>query len=139
MNEKIYLRQATLVNWYGFISQTFSFSKGMTFITGENQNGKSTALDAIRYALFGDSSFNRSSGAKQRTLSSYTRCLLDGTLMIYARPAEKYPTVTTHIALEFYDELEERSFVLGTIIETASDNSHETRRYFMDKIGRAHV
>ena len=132
MNEKIYLRNATLVNWYGFIQETLSFSKGMTFITGENKNGKSTALDAIRYALFGDSSFNRSSGAKQRTLSSYTRCLLDGTLMIYARPADRFPTVTTHIALEFYDELEERSFVLGTIIETASDNSHETRRYFMD-------
>ena len=49
------------------------------------------------------------------------------------RPAGKVPNVYSHIVLEFYDKTEEKSFILGTAIETNGANNCQSYRYVMDR------
>lgn len=109
MNKTI-LRNIHLINWYGFSNRTIPVSENLTLISGENECGKSTILDAIKYAYTGDTQFNKATsgyntGVGKRNLVSYTRCLVDASAGIYARPADKIPVVYTHIALEYFDQM----------------------------------
>lgn len=128
----IQLTKVRLINWYAFSHETAPIGQ-FTLIAGKNGNGKSVLLDAIKYAAYGDTIFNKSSESKgSRTLYSYTRGLLDATAGTYMRPAERYPNVYSHIVLEYHDDLADRSFILGTVIETSATNNYRTRRYVMD-------
>ncbi len=135
---KIALRNIRLINWYGFTNTTIPVSENLTLISGENECGKSTILDAIKYAYTGDTQFNKAtsgynSGVGKRNLVSYTRCLVDASAGVYARPADKIPTVYTHIALEYYDQINERAFILGVIIETGISDISGTFWYAIDQ------
>ena len=136
MNKTI-LRNIHLVNWYGFSDRTIPVSENLTLISGENECGKSTILDAIKYAYTGDIQFNKATsgyntGVGKRNLVSYTRCLVDASAGIYARPADKIPVVYTHIALEYFDQINENPFVLGVVIETAVTDIRGTHWYALD-------
>lgn len=136
MNKTI-LRNIHLVNWYGFSNRTIPVSESLTLISGENECGKSTILDAIKYAYTGDTQFNKATsgyntGVGKRNLVSYTRCLVDASAGIYARPADRIPVVYTHIALEYFDQINENPFVLGVVIETAVTDIRGTYWYAMD-------
>ena len=125
-------KKVRLIYWYAFSNETAPVGR-FTLIAGKNGNGKSVLLDAVKYAAYGDTVFNKSSESKgSRTLSSYTRGLLDATAGTYMRPSDRFPTVYTHIALEFFDELADRYFVLGTVIETSAANNCQTLRYVMN-------
>lgn len=129
----ILLKRVRLINWYGFTNVTTPIGF-FTLIAGKNGNGKSVMLDAVKYAAYGDTVFNKSSESKgSRTLTSYTRGLLDATAGTYMRPAEKIPNVYSHIALEYFDDVMDKSFILGAVIETNSANNYQTYRYVMDK------
>lgn len=128
----ILLKSVRLVNWYGFNYITVPIGY-FSLVAGKNGNGKSVLLDAIKYALYGDTVFNKSTENKgSRTLSSYTRGLLDATAGTYMRPADQFPNVYTHIVLEMFEEEMGRSFVLGTVIETNSANGLNTNRYMIE-------
>lgn len=130
----ILLKKVRLINWYGFADETAPIGF-FTLIAGKNGNGKSVMLDAIKYAAYGDTVFNKSSDNKSsRTLSSYTRGLLDATAGTYMRPADRMPYVYSHIALEYYDDIEEMFFVLGAVIETSPSNNCHTLRYAADHL-----
>lgn len=134
---KIILKQVYLLNWYGFVDKTIPIGKNLSLITGENECGKSTVLDAIKYAFTGDTDFNKATsatrvGSGRRTLASYTRCLIDPDTKKYARPSSLYPNVYTHIALEYYNELYDRYFVLGVILETNSSDNVENSWYSLE-------
>ena len=136
MNKTI-LQNIHLVNWYGFNNRTIPVSENLTLISGENECGKSTILDAIKYAYTGDTQFNKATsgyntGIGKRNLVSYTRCLVDASAGIYARPADKIPVVYTHIALEYFDQINENPFVLGVVIETGITDIRGTHWYAMD-------
>ena len=129
----ILLTAVRLINWYGFTNITAPVGK-FTLIAGKNGNGKSVLLDAIKYAAFGDTVFNKSSETKGgRTVISYTRGLLDATAKTYMRPADKSPNVYTHIVLEFFDDVNKKHFILGIVIETSAANNYLTYRYVKDK------
>ena len=129
----ILLKKVRLINWYGFANVTAPIGF-FTLIAGKNGNGKSAMLDAIKYASYGDTVFNKSSEGKgSRTVSSYTRGLLDATAGTYMRPPEKVPNVYSHIVLEFFDQAEEKIFLLGVVIETNASNNYQTYRYAIDR------
>ena len=135
---KIALRNIRLINWYGFTNTTIPVSENLTLISGENECGKSTILDAIKYAYTGDTQFNKATsgynaGVGKRNLVSYTRCLVDASAGVYARPADEIPVVYTHIALEYYDQINEKPFILGVIIETGISDLRGTFWYVIDK------
>lgn len=135
----ILLKQVRLINWYAFSCVTAPIGF-FTLIAGKNGNGKSVMLDAIKYAAYGDTVFNKSSENRgSRTLSSYTRGLLDATAKTYMRPADKIPNVYSHIVLEYYDDVLEKSFLLGTILETNVSNNIQSYRYVMDQTTLAEV
>ena len=101
----ILLKKVRLINWYGFSNVTAPIGF-FTLIAGKNGNGKSVLLDAVKYAAYGDTVFNKSSESKgSRTLSSYTRGLLDATAGTYMRPADRVPNVYSHIVLEYFDDV----------------------------------
>lgn len=128
----IRLKQVRLVNWYGFGQITVPTGL-FTLIAGKNGNGKSVLLDAIKYALYGDTVFNKSTENKgSRTVSSYTRGLLDATAGTYMRPADKIPNVYTHIVLEMEEAELKKVFILGTAIDTDSGNGFKTQRYIIE-------
>ena len=129
----ILLKKVRLINWYGFANVTAPIGF-FTLIAGKNGNGKSAMLDAVKYAAYGDTVFNKSSEGKgSRTVSSYTRGLLDATAGTYMRPPEKVPNVYSHIVLEFFDQAEEKNFLLGMVIETNASNNYQTYRYVIDR------
>ncbi len=128
----ILLKSIRLVNWYGFNYITVPIGC-FSLIAGKNGNGKSVLLDAIKYALYGDTVFNKSTENKgSRTLSSYTRGLLDATAGTYMRPADQFPNVYTHVVLEMFEEEIGRNFMLGTVIGTNSANGLITNRYIIE-------
>lgn len=130
----ILLKKVRLINWYGFSNVTAPVGF-FTLIAGRNGNGKSAMLDAVKYAAYGDTVFNKSSESKgSRTLSSYTRGLLDATAGTYMRPADRIPNVYSHIVLEYFDDVEDKPFILGAVIETNAANNCQTYRYVADRL-----
>lgn len=128
----IKMKQVRLINWYAFGQITVPIGL-FTLIAGKNGNGKSVFLDAVKYALYGDTVFNKSTENKgSRTVPSYTRGLLDATANTYMRPADKMPNVYTHIVLEMEEIEIGRTFLLGTAIDTDSGNGFRTQRYVME-------
>lgn len=128
----ILLKQIRLINWYAFCQITVPVGR-FTLIAGKNGNGKSVLLDAIKYALYGDTVFNKSTENKgSRTVPSYTRGLLDATAGTFMRPADKVPNVYTHIVLEMEETELRQTFLLGTVIDTNSGNGFKTQRYVME-------
>lgn len=128
----IVLRKLRLINWYGFNNVTLPIGL-FTLIAGKNGNGKSVLLDAIKYALYADTVFNKSTeNTGSRTVSSYTRGLLDATATTFMRPADKVPNVYTHIALEMENREIGNPFILGTVIETSASNNNVVRRYVVE-------
>lgn len=126
------LRQVRLINWYGFSQITVPVGF-FTLVAGKNGNGKSVFLDAVKYALYGDTVFNKSTENKgSRTVPSYTRGLLDATAGTYIRSADKMPNVYTHIVLEMEEAELERCFILGAAIDTDSGNGFKTQRYVIE-------
>ncbi|WP_148410747.1 SbcC/MukB-like Walker B domain-containing protein [Murimonas intestini] len=128
----IKLKQIRLINWYAFGQITVPIGS-FTLIAGKNGNGKSVFLDAVKYALYGDTVFNKSTENRgSRTVPSYTRGLLDATAGTYMRPADKMPNVYTHIVLEMEEVPLKRKFLLGTAIDTDSGNGCKTQRYVIE-------
>ena len=130
------LTRLRLINWHYFTDETLELS-GSTLLTGDNGSGKSTILDAIQYALVGDSRrvrFNQSAHEhSQRDLEGYLRCktgahIGSGQTAAFLRNGD----FTSHIALEFWDTRERKFFVLGVAIDTRA--SGETERPVFYKV-----
>lgn len=99
---KIVLRNVQLINWYGFTNTIVPVAENLTLISGENECGKSTILDAIKYAYTGDTQFNKATsgyntGVGKRNLISYTRCLVDASVCMQdRRRRSRLCTLTLH-------------------------------------------
>ena len=124
------LNRVRLLNWMYFGYETFPFNQGSVLISGENAAGKSTVLDAIQMVLTGNSTkFNKAANENSdRDLKSYVRCKIDTTEKTYLREGN----VISNIALEFYEEKENRWFVIGVHITSGNENEAPTKRWYIE-------
>lgn len=125
------LTRIRLINWHIFSDNTIDFS-GNLLVTGENGNGKSTLIDAIFFVLSGgeERCFNSAANNEStRTLKSYLQCKIgtEGKENI-----REESNIVCHIALEFFDEAEHKSHILGTIIEIIESSKPRFHFYIMN-------
>ena len=108
------LTKILLINWHMFSCSEIEI-KNNVLITGHNGAGKSTLLDAVQYVLTGGSKkFNLAANEDgARKLEGYVR----GRLGMESQENLRNGDVTTHVALEFFDEEDGRPFVLGAVID----------------------
>ncbi len=123
------LMRVKLINWHRFTNTTIEFEKS-TLISGENGAGKSTFLDAIQFVIICSSNyFNKAAHENgKRKLTGYIRCKTGRE----NRPYERTGEISAHIALEFYEEKRDKYFVVGAVVDSASEGQEKTVRYLMD-------
>ena len=99
-------------------------------ITGNNGAGKSTILDAMQMVLTGNTThFNEAANEKsKRDLRGYVRCKVNTTNETYMRKG----AVISNIALEFYEEKENRFFVCGIHLLSADETDAVKRRWYIE-------
>lgn len=120
-----------LINWHSFIDETIKV-KNSVLITGENGAGKSTVLDAIQFVLTcTKNNFNKAANdASKRTLEGYVRYKTGKE----ERPFEREGDITSHVALEFYEENKKKYFIIGCVIDSASETSAKPMFYRLENI-----
>ena len=123
------LTKMKLINWHRFEDCTIDFGDS-TLISGENGAGKSTLLDAVQFVVTcSANSFNKAAHENgKRKLTGYVRCKTGRE----SKPYERTGQITAHIALEFYEESKERDFIVGAVIDSASEGQEVTVRYLID-------
>lgn len=119
-----------LVNWHAFENETIHL-KNSTLISGENGAGKSTILDAIQFILTcSTTNFNKAANeSSKRELEGYVRFKTGKENNEY----ERNGNVTAHVALEFYEESKNNYFVIGAVIDSASETSKKILWYRVEK------
>lgn len=112
------LTKIRLINWHYFSNETIEIA-GNALLTGQNATGKSTILDAITFVVTaGDTKFNMAANENgKRDLKGYVRCKVSRADKEYLRDGD----VTGHIALEFFDEVKNQVFTVGTVIDAFGD------------------
>lgn len=123
------LKRVKLINWHRFTNATIEFGVS-TLLSGENGAGKSTLLDAIQFVVTCSTNyFNKAAHENgKRKLTGYIRCKTGKENKPYERAGE----ISAHIALEFYEDSKKQYFVVGAVIDSASEGQETTVRYLMD-------
>lgn len=123
------LTRMKLINWHRFTNCMIDFGDS-TLISGENGAGKSTLLDAIQFVVScSANSFNKAAHENgKRKLTGYIRCKTGKE----NRPYERTGELSAHIALEFYEESRNRYFIIGAVVDSASEGQETTVRYLID-------
>jgi len=126
------LTKIKLINWHYFENVTVEI-KGGTLITGDNGAGKSTILDAVQYVLVADLrkvKFNVSASEEtKRDLSGYLRCNT-GSDGENGRRYLRSGDVTSYVALEFYDNVKRKYFLLGVAVDSYADGRTWDSKFF---------
>ena len=125
------LTRMKLINWHRFENCIIDFGDS-TLLSGENGAGKSTLLDAIQFVVTcSASSFNKAAHENgKRKLTGYIRCKTGRE----NRPYERTGEVTAHVALEFYEESRQRYFIVGAVVDSASEGQETVGRYLIDNV-----
>ena len=125
------LTRVKLINWHRFVNATIDLEKS-TLISGENGAGKSTLLDAIQFVIICSTNyFNKAAHENgKRKLTGYIRCKTGRENKPYERTGE----ISAHVALEFYEEKKDKYFVIGAVVDSASEGQEKTARYLMDGV-----
>ena len=125
------LTRLQLINWHRFSDVTIDFGDS-TLISGENGAGKSTLLDAIQFVVTCSTNhFNKAAHENgKRKLTGYIRCKTGRENHPYERTGE----ISAHVALEFYEESKEKYFVIGAVIDSATEGQETVVRYLMDNV-----
>ena len=125
------LTRVKLINWHRFTNNIIEIESS-TLVSGENGAGKSTLLDAIQFVVTCSTNyFNKAAHENgKRKLTGYIRCKTGRE----NRPYERTGEISAHVALEFYEESKKRYFVVGSVIDSASEGQEKWVRYLMDGV-----
>lgn len=125
------LVRVKLINWHRFTDTMIDFEKS-TLISGENGAGKSTLLDAIQFVITCSTNyFNKAAHENgKRKLTGYVRCKTGRE----NKPYERMGEISAHVALEFYEEDKDNYFIIGAVIDSASEGQEKTARYLMNGV-----
>lgn len=125
------LTRVKLINWHRFTDAIIDFEKS-TLISGENGAGKSTLLDAIQFVITCSANyFNKAAHENgKRKLTGYVRCKTGRE----NKPYERMGEISAHVALEFYEEDKDNYFIIGAVIDSASEGQEKTVRYLMNGV-----
>ena len=123
------LTRMKLINWHRFDNCTIDFGDS-TLLSGENGAGKSTLLDAIQFVIICSTGyFNKAAHENgKRKLTGYIRCKTGKENQPYERTGE----ISAHVALEFYEESKDKYFIIGAVVDSASEGQETTVRYLME-------
>ena len=123
------LTRMKLINWHRFTDITIDFGDS-TLISGENGAGKSTLLDAIQFVVTCSTNhFNKAAHENgKRKLTGYIRCKTGRENQPYERNGE----ISAHVALEFYEESKKKYFIIGAVVDSATEGQETVGRYIMD-------
>ena len=123
------LTRMKLINWHRFTNCIIDFERS-TLLSGENGAGKSTILDAIQFVVTcSANAFNKAAHENgKRKLTGYIRCKTGKENKTYERTGQ----LSAHVALEFYEESKKRYFILGAVVDSASEGQETTVRYLID-------
>ncbi len=107
------LKKIKLINWHGYVNETVEINKNV-LITGRTGAGKSTLVDAICFIIGGGRiKFNQSARDRgNRTVETYMRGSLSDKEWLRSES-----NIISHIQLEFFDEYNKSSFLLGCVFE----------------------
>ena len=105
-------------------------SESATLLSGENGAGKTTLLDAIQFVvLCSAGSFNKAAHENGKRKLTGISAVRQGK---ESRPYERTGEVSAHVALEFYEESRQKYFILGAVVDSASEGQETTGRYLID-------
>ncbi|MCI9012922.1 MAG: AAA family ATPase [Lachnospiraceae bacterium] len=123
------LTRVKLINWHRFTNVLIDLENSV-LISGENGAGKSTLLDAIQFVVTCSTNyFNKAAHENgKRKLTGYIRCKTGRE----NRPYERTGEISAHVALEFYEEKRQKYFIVGAVVDSASEGQEKTVRYLMD-------
>lgn len=129
-NQKKILTRVQLINWHYFENERIAFH-GSTLISGENTAGKSTILDAVQLVLTTNTRrFNTAANEKgNRNLKGYVRCKMGNVGETYLRKN----AVPANVALEFYEEKDDRYFVIGVHMLSPDEESTVATRWYVEE------
>lgn len=122
------LKKVRLINWHRFQDETIEFAESV-LLSGENGAGKSTILDAIQFVITcSKAHFNKAAHEKgTRTLNTYIRCKTGRE----DKPFERTGALSAHIALEFYDEAKKRPFIVGAVMDSATEEKEPNTAWYL--------
>ncbi|MCI7813224.1 MAG: SbcC/MukB-like Walker B domain-containing protein [Lachnospiraceae bacterium] len=129
-SKKKILTRIQLVNWHYFENERIAI-QGSALISGENTAGKSTILDAIQLVLTTNTRrFNVAANEKgNRNLKGYVRCKVGNVGETYLRKN----VVPANVALEFYEEKENRYFVIGVHMTSQDEESPVITKWYVEE------
>ena len=114
------IKKLRLINWHFFEDQEINFSD-INVITGENGTGKSTILDAIHYLQSGGTcKFNMAANTLShgRTVENYLKARIGVENKEFLR---EQSDIIGHIAMEYFDTLLGKTYILGCVIQLVSN------------------
>ncbi len=122
------LKKVRLINWHRFQDETIEFAESV-LLSGENGAGKSTILDAIQFVVTcSKANFNKAAHEKgKRNLNSYIRCKTGQE----NKPFERTGSLSAHIALEFWDESKKRPFIVGAVMDSATEEKEPNVAWYL--------
>jgi hypothetical protein len=123
------LEDVLITNWAVYTCTHFKIHNS-ALITGANESGKSTIIDALTYAMFGITDFNIQAGAgeDERSVVAYVKGDTKDNEDRFLRGDQD---VTSYIAVDIYNPADGSWLTEGVVIELYKGDTQTRSRWFV--------